>query len=88
MRTLAEIINDENLHFLEEEEEAKAKEAKAKGGTSNAGDGIKSTANASVLGSNDSIEGDDSDDDDRSDILDDKHTKIESMVCAIEDVEE
>ena len=88
MRTLTEIINDENLHFLEEEEEAKAKEAKAKVVTSNAGDGIKSITNASLMELSDNIEDDDSDGDDRSDILDDKHTKIESMVCAIEDVEE
>ena len=88
MRTLREIINDENLHFLEEEEEAKAKEAKSNGGTSSASDGIKNIQNASAMGLSSGDESDNSDEDDRSDMLDDKHTKIESMVCAIEDVEE
>ena len=92
MRTLKEIINDETLLFEEEEEEAKAKAEKiaAKKDSTLKKSTIDGESNSN-LNDEEFTDGDDDDDDDDdniSDILEDKHTKIDNMMCAIDDIEE
>ncbi len=77
MRTLCEIINDENLHLMETVETSDHEGEKATLGRAGGSDVDGSTSES----------GCDSENEEES-VASDKHTKVDSMVCAIEDVEE